>query len=60
MQDAYVGNLGDFAKYSLLRALTNWPEKSEEALPLHMVWFRVRNNTRDSEFWHRAKDRCVS
>ena len=39
MQDAYVGNLGDFAKHGLLRALTNWPEKeseeSEEALPLH-------------------------
>ena len=45
MQDAYVGNLGDFAKYSLLRALTGWPQKkseeSEEASPLHMVWFRV-------------------
>ena len=44
MRDAYVGNLGDFAKYSLLRVLTGWPEKSEEseeALPLHMVWFRV-------------------
>ena len=42
MRDAYVGNLGDFAKYSLLRALTGRPEKpSEEALPLHTVWFRV-------------------
>ena len=44
MRDAYVGNLGDFAKYSLLRALTGRPEKSEQPLPLHTVWFRVRND----------------
>ena len=41
MRDAYVGNLGDFAKYSLLRALTGRPDRPEDALPLHVVWFRV-------------------
>ena len=44
MRDAYVGNLGDFAKYSLLRALTGRPDRPEDALPLHVVWFRVRND----------------
>ena len=45
MRDAYVGNRGDFAKYSLLRALTGRPDRPEEALPLHMVWFRVRKKS---------------
>ena len=57
MRDAYVGNIGDFAKYSLLRALTGRPEKSEEALPLHMVWFRVFDDVCDDMGPVPSKDR---
>ena len=42
MQDSYAGNIGDYAKYSLLRALVGWPQRpgSDPALSLSVVWFR--------------------
>ena len=40
MQDRYVGDVGDFGKYGLLRALSG-PFKSEAVLSLGMVWYLV-------------------
>jgi len=36
MQDRYVGDVGDFAKYALLRRLTGTPE--EQPIRLGVVW----------------------
>ena len=39
MQDRFVGDIGDFGKYGLLRALTGiWPE-AEPLLSLAVVWY---------------------
>ena len=40
MQDRFVGDIGDFGKYGLLRALTGiWPE-AEPHLSLGVMWYR--------------------
>ena len=40
MQDQYVGDIGDFGKYSLLRALCGTPEEPVRRLPLGVIWYR--------------------
>ena len=42
MQDRFVGDIGDFGKYGLLRALTGiWPPlPPEDRLSLGVVWYR--------------------
>lgn len=45
MKDQYVGDIGDFGKYGLLRALC-CPDGSDQRLRLGVVWYRVENDTR--------------
>ena len=43
MQDKFVGDVGDFGKYGLLRALTSPPHgDGERQLSLGIVWYMVR------------------
>lgn len=45
MQDKFVGDVGDFGKYGLLRALTSPPQPDgERDLSLGMVWYLVPDN----------------
>ena len=48
MQDRYVGDVGDFGKYGLLRALSK-PPQGRSPLSLGVVWYLVpdENNTAD-------------
>ena len=39
MQDRFVGDIGDFGKYGLLRALTGIYPKAEPRLSLGVVWY---------------------
>ena len=45
MQDQYVGDIGDFGKYGLLRELTGVtsPDSSQDQLRLGVVWYRFPN-----------------
>ena len=47
MQDNFVGDLGDFGKYGLLRVLTGlWPvQLSDDRLSLGVVWYVPDNET---------------
>jgi hypothetical protein len=47
VQDRYVGDIGDFGKYGLLRALS--AEDSDPALSLGIVWYRVPDETRTND-----------
>ena len=38
MQDRFVGDIGDFGKYGLLRALTGTYPEAEPRLSLGVVW----------------------
>lgn len=49
MQDKYVGDVGDFGKYALLKAM-----QKEFGLSLGVVWYLVNPNDTDGE--HQAKD----
>ncbi|MCY3646928.1 MAG: hypothetical protein OXH07_08145 [Chloroflexi bacterium] len=40
MQDRFVGDIGDFGKYGLLRALTGTYPAAEPRLSLGVVWYR--------------------
>ena len=42
MQDRYAGDIGDFGKYGLLRALCGADEHGP-ALELGVLWYRVPN-----------------
>lgn len=47
MQDRFVGDIGDFGKYGLLRALAGiWP-RAEPLLPLGVAWYIPDNETAD-------------
>ncbi|SRR6266567_458893 len=48
MQDRYVGDVGDFGKYGLLRALSS-PRRGRSPLSLGVVWYLVpdENHTAD-------------
>lgn len=48
MQDRYVGDVGDFGKYGLLRALSG-PLKRESALSLGVVWYLVANEENNGD-----------
>ena len=39
MQDRFVGDIGDFGKYGLLRALTGIHPRAEPSLSLGVVWY---------------------
>ena len=43
MQNRYVGDLGDFGKYGLLRALCSSKEDDRRTLSLGVVWYLVPN-----------------
>src|SRR5947209_5990890 len=47
MQDRYVGDVGDFAKYALLRFVAGHAE-----LRLGLVWCRFRNESHNSDGRH--------
>lgn len=48
MQDRYVGDVGDFGKYGLLRALSG-PFKRETGLSLGVVWYLVPDKGNDGD-----------
>ena len=39
MQDRFVGDIGDFGKYGLLRALTGIYPEAKPSLSLGVVWY---------------------
>ena len=51
MQNRYVGDIGDFGKYGLLRALTGFQaaSDSEPRLPLGVVWYLNPNEDDNSD-----------
>lgn len=51
MQDRYVGDIGDFGKYALLRALCG-PSDSENLLRLGIVWCLFPNETHSADGRH--------
>ncbi len=53
MQDRYVGDVGDFGKYGLLRALSG-PFKSEAVLSLGMVWYLVPDQGNGGDGWNKV------
>lgn len=50
MQDRYVGDVGDFAKYALLRRLSGWDE--EPRIRISVVWCRFPNETHTNDGRH--------
>ena len=50
MQDRYVGDVGDFAKYGLLRRLIGKP--GEQAIRLGVVWCLFPNETHNNDGGH--------
>ena len=54
MQDQYVGDIGDFGKYGLLRHLFGRPEGAdaapEDALRLGVVWYLFPDGGQ-ARFW---------
>ena len=50
MQDRYVGDVGDFAKYGLLRRLTGWPDQRE--IRLGIVWCLFPNEAHNNDGRH--------
>ena len=51
MQNRYVGDIGDFGKYGLLRALTGLRAASTDgvAMPLGVVWYMYPDETHNSD-----------
>ena len=45
MQDRFVGDIGDFGKYGLLRALTGIHPEAEPRLSLGVVWYHNEQET---------------
>lgn len=45
MQDRFVGDIGDFGKYGLLRALTGIHPEAEPRLSLGVVWYHNEEET---------------
>jgi hypothetical protein len=53
MQNRYVGDVGDFGKYGLLRALCNpGPGDSGAPLKLGVIWYLVPDETRTNDGRH--------
>src|SRR5216683_913140 len=50
MQDRYVGDVGDFAKYALLRGLAGAP--GEEPIRLGVVWCLFPNESHNKDGRH--------
>ena len=50
MQDRYVGDVGDFAKYGLLRRLTGRPDQRK--IRLGVVWCLFPNETHNNDGRH--------
>lgn len=46
MQDRYVGDIGDYGKYGLLRALTGTGLKSGDGLKLFINWYKTCQNNK--------------
>lgn len=41
MRDDFVGNIGDYGKYGLMRALTGVYPPQESRLSLGIIWYRT-------------------
>ena len=52
MQDRYTGDVGDFGKYGLLRALAGVHPREDPPLQLGIVWYAVPDGGRDGD--HRS------
>ena len=54
MQNRYVGDIGDFGKYGLLRALCRVPESSSfnQPLRLSIVWYLYPNESHNADGKH--------
>jgi hypothetical protein len=52
MQDRYVGDIGDFGKYGLLRALCGHSPDDEPKLKLGVVWYLVPEEERNADGKH--------
>ena len=55
MQDQYVGDIGDFGKYGLLRHLTGMrdDDASGDALSLGVIWYLFPNGGNNDGKIHR-------
>lgn len=52
MQDRYVGDVGDFGKYGLLRALCRSESAQDPALKLGVVWYLTPDETHNNDGRH--------
>ena len=61
MQNRYVGDIGDFGKYGLLRALVGLGEASTPSDPicLGVVWYLYRDESHNSDGKHTGYLRCT-
>ena len=48
MRNSYVGNIGDYGKYGLLRALTGESTQQEDRLSLGVVWYQTKSERPES------------
>ena len=53
MQDRYVGDVGDFGKYGLLRKLIS-PQAGQRSLRLGVNWYKVPNESHNNDGGHVA------
>lgn len=65
MQDMYVGDIGDYGKYGLLRALSSTGLKSGDGLKLFVNWYKTcpnnkKINNNDGKFINYLKRKNAS